>query len=201
MPAIPNVPGVPALTSYSLPATVLLVGDVLREILGPFASQWGIFRNGFPVIFGDNTVSFDFKQDFTIAEYPTERGGFQSYNKVQVPTEIRVRVSCGGSAARRQAFLASISAQMSTIDLYDVLTPEGVYIGYNFTHRDERRTAERGLGLITCDLWLKEVRLTATSTYTNTAQPGVAGGQGLGNVQPQSVDPKIAAAVTPETVQ
>ena len=94
-------------------------------------------------------------------------------------------VSAGGSIANRQAFLASIDAVMNTTDLYDVVTPETVYTGYNFTHRDLDRTSDKGNGLITVNLWLIEIRETSTATFSNTQQPAEAGQQNSGNVQPQ----------------
>lgn len=189
MPNVPRVPGVPMLRSYSAASIILIAGDLLRALTGLATTRWGIFRNGVPVLVADNVVSFEFKQEFSLSDYPVEQGGFQSYNKVQIPSEIRVRVSAGGSDANRQAFLASIADVINTTDLYDVVTPETVYIGYNFSHRDFRREAREGLGLITVDLWLTEIRQTATATFTSTQQPGVAGRQANGNVQ----------AVTPAT--
>jgi hypothetical protein len=55
-------------------------------------------------------VEFDFDQDWTIADYPQEQGAFQSYDKVQMPFECRVRLACSGPPAQRQAFLNSIFA-------------------------------------------------------------------------------------------
>lgn len=186
MPAVPNVLGVPRLSSYSIGDAVLLVADGILASLFSSSPSWGIFRNGLPVIDSDSTVSFELKQDFPISDYPVEKGGFQSYNKVQLPTDIRVSVAGGGSDASRQVFLASIDAVMNTTDVYDVVTPEKVYTGYNFSHRDFRRTAHNGVGLITVDLWLIEIRATATANFQSTQQPGVAGQQGLGNVQPET---------------
>ena len=51
--------------------------------------------------------------------------------------------------------LQSIDAVMSTTALYDVVTPETVYLGYNFMHRDYDREAER-VGLVVIDIWLQE---------------------------------------------
>lgn len=195
MAAVPNVPGVPSLRAYSISSTVLLVSDAVRALLGPFATRWGIFRNGIPVIISDNAISFELKQDFPISDYPVEAGGFQSYNKVQLPGDIRMRFSAGGSELNRQVFLASIDAVIRTTDLYDVVTPEKVFLDYCFSHRDWQRNAKNGVGLIVVDLWLTEIRETATSTYTNTQQPGVAGQQSGGLVQPQTPSDQTLAAV------
>ncbi len=185
MPNVPNAPGVPPLSSYGASNVALLIADVIASIGGQAGTQWGIFLNGAPIIDGDSVVSFDFKQDFPVSDYPVEKGGFQSYDKVQLPADIRVRYSAGGSIANRQVFLDSIEAVMNTVDLYDIVTPEITYLGYNFTHRDFRRTAANGVGLIVVDLWLTEIRVTSTATFINTQQPGEAGQQNGGNVQGQ----------------
>lgn len=195
MADIPNVPGVPPLASYGTNAIVLLTQDLAAVLIGNLEQQWGIFRDGIPVIIADSTISFEFRQDFPISDYPVEAGGFQNYDKVQLPAEIRVRLSAGESIANRQAFLSSIDTVINTTDLYDVLTPEATYLGYNFTHRDFRRRAENGVGLIVVDLWLTEIRETSTATFANTQQPSEAGKQSVGNVQPQTVSASAAAKV------
>lgn len=197
MPNIPNVPGVPALRSYAAASSIiLLTSDAIRSLLGPLATRWGIFFNGIPVLSADNTISFQYKQDFSLPDYQTERGGFQSYNKVTLPRDIRMRFSAGGFELNRQIFIDSIDAVMNTTDLYDVVTPEKVYLGYNFMHCDYSRSAQDGVGLIVADLWLREIRETATATYQNTQQPGIAGRQGAGNVQPTTPNDRVSAAFT-----
>lgn len=194
MPNIPNLPGVPNLSSYSASTIILMTADILRFFGVPSVPQWGIFRSGIPVLVADSVVSFEIKQDFSISDYPVEQGSFQSYNKVQLPTDIRVQLACGGDDAKRQAFLYAIDAVINTTDLYDVVTPERVYVGYNFSHRDFRRNAKNGVGLLLVDLWMTEIRQTGTATFTNTQQPGVAGAQATGNVQPQEPSPAFVQA-------
>lgn len=187
MPNVPKVPGVPALSSYSTNAITLLVADAIAFIASFGLPTWGVFRNGVPVIAADNTIEFDFRQDFPVSDYPVEQGAFQSYNKVQLPSDIRMQFSAGGDEANRQNFLRSIDRVMNTTDLYDVVTPEVVYLDYNFTHRDMRRSAKNGAGLIVVGLYLVEIRETASAALSNTQQPGEATAQGVGNIQPQAI--------------
>lgn len=197
MPFVPNVPGVPPLTSYSAQTAVLLFADALIFAFQSLFPRWGIFRNGIAVIDFDSMLTFELKQDFPISDYPVEGGGFQSYNKVQLPTDIRVSVAAGGSESRRQSFLDSIDAVMNTTDLYDIVTPEQVYLSYCFAHRDFRRSSKNGVGLITVDLWLTEIRVSAQASFQQTQQPAEAGQQGTGNVQPQAISPNISIRPTP----
>lgn len=187
MANVPNAPGVPALASFAASDIVLLAADLVSFLIGSSAPQWGIYLDGEPVVDADNYVSFDLKQDFPVSDYPVEDGGFQSYDKVQLPTDIRLRVSCGGSVSKRQAFLSSIKDIVNTTDLYDILTPEEIYVGYNVTHRDFKRGAGN-VGLIAVDIWFTEIRVTSTATFSNTQQPPNAGQQNVGNVQPQTPD-------------
>lgn len=188
MTGVPKVPGVPNLGSYAASAIVLLIEDVINLVIGEPQTLWGVYLDGELVIESDSMVSFDLRQDLPVSDYQVEEGAFQSYDKVQLPTEIRLRVSAGGDLVNRQRFLQSIDAVMNTTDLYDIVTPEMIYPSYNFSHRDFRRQSDQGNGLIVVDLWMTQIRETSQATFTNTAQPGAAGQQNSGNVQPQSND-------------
>ncbi len=197
MPDIPNVPGVPPLSSYAPPGGLgdigtLLVSDALSAalsfLLGPI---YGIFLDHLPipVIIADNYVRFEHKQHFEVATYPVESstfplgaGGFFSYDKVRLPAEIKVRVSAGGTIFTRQALLNTIDLAMTTTGLYDVVTPEQVYLNYNFVSRELIREADRGAGLIAVDITLMEILQTATSLFQTTQIPGVAGVVNSGQV-------------------
>lgn len=170
-----SIPGLPAL----LPDVEGLFSEVLSlaadAILGIGAtqSQWGIFLNGEPVVVSDNVVSFEFRQDFTISNYPIEGGAFASYNKVQHPFEVKFAFSTGGSDSDRQATLASIAAVIADTNLYDAVTPEGVYSNLNFTHQDYRIN-QGNVGLRVVDVWCEEVRpaqLASSSTPTTVTNP------------------------------
>lgn len=188
---VPNVPGVPPLPSYG-PNLVAVVAETAIALLigAAIGPQWGIFLGGAPVLAANSTVDFDFKQDFVVPTYQQEDGGFQSYDKVQLPIEIRVRVSSGADPASRAALLQSIDAVMNTLSLYDVVTPDEVYTSFNFTHRDYPRDAAKA-GYIVVDLWLTEIRVTSTSTYGNTQQPGNAGQTSTGAVQPTTPNQQV----------
>jgi|SRR5271156_6560860 len=180
MPDIPNVPGVPPLTSYAANTAVLLIADIASALLGFFGPEWGVFLNGFAVLSYDNQMSFSYGQDWKISTYPVEQGSYQSYDKVQLPSEIRCRFSAGGSVFNRQQMLASIDAVMSDINLYDIVTPENVYLSYNFMHRSYDRDAESA-GMIVIDLGFMEILETATAQFQNTASPVNAGQTSQGN--------------------
>ena len=91
-------------------AISLLVNQAIRFLVAPFSAQWGIYKDGLPVVVADSVVSFGFKKDWNIADYPVEEGSFESYDKVETPFGARVRFASGGSTANRQALLQSIEA-------------------------------------------------------------------------------------------
>ena len=148
--------------------------------------QWGIFLTGSRAIIPDNIISFEFKQDFRVAEYPMEEGGFQNYNKVNTPYDARVRMSKGGTESDRQQFLDDIEALADSLELCDVVTPEKIYLSANLNHFDYHRTATNGVGLITVDVWLIEIRETISAKFSNTKQPSGASPTTVGTVQPQT---------------
>jgi hypothetical protein len=185
MPAVFNLPGVPALSSYLPTPSIPFLADVAATLVGALIKPiWGIFLNGIPVLIPDSFVSFDFRQDYNLPTYPLEKGAFQTYNKVQLPAEIRVRMSAGGTIANRSIFEQEVDQVMRTTELYDVVTPEKVYLGYNFHHKDISRTNLNGVGLLVFDLWLQQIGDTVTTTFSSTMQPGDAGTQAAGNIQP-----------------
>src|SRR5262249_43508945 len=170
-----------------IPNSVVLIGaDIITSILQS-PPQWGIFLNGQPAIRPDSTIEFDFRQDFPVSDYRVEPNSFMNYNKVQLPADLRVKVTCGGNTAKRQAFLANVDAVMNTTSLYDVITPEQVFRSYNFTHRDLRRTSRAGLGLLTVELWLTQIIQGQSSTFSSTKSPVVTAPVGAGAVQPITV--------------
>jgi hypothetical protein len=131
--------------------------------------QWGIFESGQSVVEADNVVGFDYRKDWTISDYPVEEGAFQSYDKVELPFDARVKFSCGGSLDTRTAFLKSIEDIAGNLTLYDVVTPTKTYQSCNITHVDYRQTAQNGVGLMVVEVYLQEIRDTATATFSQTA--------------------------------
>lgn len=196
MPFVPNVPGVPALSSYIPNNLTLLLGDAAGLILGALGVQtWGIFLDGIPVLSYDNFVSFEYSQDWDISTYPVESGSFASYDKVQNPSEIRVRISAGADVLNRQAMLDTIDLQMSTTITYDIVTPETVYLNYNFRRREYDRAAEK-VGLIVVDLYFIEIIQTATALFQNVANAAFSGQVSVGNTIPGSTSPNTAGQVS-----
>jgi hypothetical protein len=166
------IPGLPALGADIVIAAVeLLTSDVI-SLFGPGnVPQWGLFLNGEPVIIADNVIAFEFKQDFRISNYPVEEGSFQTFNKVAVPFDVRLRFSTGGSLEDREALISSVDEAVKSLDLFDAVTPEKVYQSINPVHWDMRRTSRNGVGLVIVDLYCEQVIVTAAPQFANSQTP------------------------------
>ncbi len=181
-----NPLGVPTLLDPQIIFPVFSELVLIDTLIGYGAGQppqWGIFRGALPVVVADTVTSFGYKQDWAVADYPVERGGFESYDKVNTPFRIHIQFVSGGSLANREALLASIAAIGDTLTLYDVLTPEAVYVGVNVEHYDYRRAANNGLGLMIVDVGLLEIREEGVTDFKNTKSPSGYLASPTGNVQ------------------
>lgn len=165
-------PGLPSLPSDAdfpdAPDAMDSDDDSLPQ--GDTRPQWGLYQDGEPIIVSDSVVTFGFKAVSQISTYPVENGGFQSYDKVQLPNNGRLRYSTGGTLADRTAFLASVEAAKRTTDLYDCVTPEITLPNMNVTDYDYDRSNDSA-GLLVIDVMIEEVVPTATATFSTT--PGV----------------------------
>lgn len=202
MPFVPQVPGVPILSSYAPPiSTAILVADTLVAASGIFGPPWGIFLFGVPAVIADSVISLEFRKDWSVSDYPLEQGAFESYDRVEQPFETRIRFAAGGSSINKFALLESLQLLTSVNPplIFDVVTPEMVYQSVSISHYDYRRTARNGVGLLQVDVFVKQVRVTASTQFTSTQQPSGASPQGGGLVQPSaasSVDSASLGGIT-----
>lgn len=167
-PNVPDIAGVPAILRNALAvneAQSLISSDDDSDASSN--NDWGIFDSGgVRVLEPDSFVAFERGVEFRISDYPLERGGFQSYNKVSTPFEVRLTLTKGGSVSERQAFLNAIEDIQGSLNLYDVATPEKVYVGVNITRISQSRTAQTGANMATVEVMLQEVRQTVMVAYT-----------------------------------
>jgi hypothetical protein len=142
-----------------------------------------------------SVLEFEYRQDFPISTYPQEEGAFQAYNKVTLPWDVRLRLTAGGSATNRKAFIEACIAISQSFQLFDVLTPERPYVSVNCNHIDFRRSAKQGNTLIAIDLGFINIPVVSATTGINTAIAGDSAQQSSGNVTPQTPNSSQAAAL------
>jgi hypothetical protein len=182
-------PGVPPLLGdvaglFLDPSSVLAADDFVGYGAGA-PPLWGLFLGGVPVVVADTVTSFAYKQDWAIADYPVEQGGFESYDKVNTPFRAQIQFVAGGSEANREALLDSIAAAADTLTLYDAVTPEEIYPSVNIEGYDYRRTSRNGLGLMIVNVHILEIREDQSNNFQNTAEPSGASALPTGNIQAQ----------------
>ena len=194
-PNVPYLPGVPTVarsinTILSTPQ-ILLSADVIGNILSIFQPQWGIFDiNGNPLLLGDSVMSIGSGLEYKVSDYVVEGGGFESYNKVAIPYDAKITFGIGRSVANRATFLATVDSLVRSVALVNVATPEATYINANVIKRSyERVRSNGGRSLIYVDVLVREIRIAATSTFTNTVNPSAQDPTVNGTTQPTDQNP------------
>lgn len=163
--------------------------------LGLLPPEWGIFsRGGSSVIAFDTVVAFDYRRDWAIADYPLEKGAFESYDKVQTPFSARISMATGGSFSARKRFIRSLQSIENDLKKYDVITPEVTYTNVNIMHVDYRR-ADAKPGIIVINVYLQEIREIVTESVNVAKQPGGASPVNGGQVQPGEFDAASKAKI------
>ena len=197
--------GIPALLGKvaNVTNTISLVVADAQLILGLFAGpKWGIFNlDGSIALQPDSIISLDVKREWSIPNYQQEQGAFQSYNKVMFPLDTNIRMTKGGTDDERHQFLISLSTLAKSLKTFNVGMPEGRIISNVTINRfDLRRTSTNGVGLLTVDVALQEIRVAPSPAFTNTAAPGGADPQQGGAVQTQAPTGGMSTLFGPNTV-
>lgn len=186
---VPDVAGIPPVAfaspgGNSLPT--LLTGDLVSQFSAVFSPQWGIFQGGSLVITAESVVGFEFRNDWTVSDYPIEGGVFESYDKVLTPYLAKVRFASGSTSQARADLLSQVAAAAQVTGgqnpVYDVVTPEFTYLSASISHYDYRREAQKGVGLLVIDVWLSQViqqntgSLLASAVTSPSSADFVSGG-------------------------
>ena len=144
------------------------------------AILWGIFETVSGNLLGatssaSTSLSFygmDFIKEFRISDFPTEQGGFTSFNKVEMPATPKVTLVLSGSTDDRIAFLSAVDAASKSMTMYTVATPEAIYDNYSIERYNYSRTSEKGANLMIVDIHLKEIR-GVTASYAVAILGGI----------------------------
>jgi hypothetical protein len=196
VPQIPRIPSVPTVRKTSLG---LVQGNLWKATQSRV--QWGILdskgkfladpskMSGFLGAFVSSaasslgipglsatlsTKSVDYSKEFKISDFPVEKGGFASYNKVELPATPIVTLCFSGTERERATFLSAIDKAAKSLELYTIATPERNYPDHLIERYTYQRTSQNGATLLTVELTLREVReveLTFTQAETKTPAP------------------------------
>lgn len=189
-PVVPQAAGVPALLRNSasiidaLTFGYLGVRDALNTLIGAEPIRYAVFDSrGKRIADYDSVVAIGYQADSRVSDYPMEQGAFASYNKVQVPFDITVTLTCGGNDERRADFETAVTAARKSLELYTVLTPNATYKDVNFTSLSIRRTATEGANFIVADLVGREIRFNTVAAYSQPKVPAAFVTQAQGQIQ------------------
>ena len=196
LPATPTLPGgLPSIPGGipTPPSPVSLDTVTVKAARQPV--DWGIYLQNTKVITPDSIVSLDYRREWRLADYPQEQGAFQTYNKVLTPFDVRLRMTKGGNAFTRGDFLDKIEEIAASLDLYNVVTPDATYTSVNIVSIGYSRTANQGAGLISVDIGLRQVRVTAKQTFANVKAPAAQAPVSGGTVSTTAASTLQAAVV------
>ena len=194
-PTVPDASGVPPVnrSAATTPAAVSRsTSDGPTITVTAPTTKWGIHNTDgseyFPEGSGpDSYGEVEDSADWSIPTYPTEAGGFESYNKVTKPGEVHLVLVKGGTVAKRQSFRQRLDALAASTTLVNILTPGRTFKGYNLTHMEVQRSAEKGAALLQVRCTFTQVRTTVQTRFTNVQDPSAAANTNGGAVQPQSI--------------
>jgi hypothetical protein len=177
-PSIPKTSGAPNVNRpnayVQVVDAIITAKEAVSELFSIFGSgaKFGIFDSNLNLVFsGDSTVSFEFRQEWRISDYPIEQGSFTSYNKVLTPFEVRMTFTVGGNVTNRNAALAVLLSLCNSLALYTVVTPEQTYGPVSISHIDYRKQATRGATLLQIDVWLTNINVSTLAVLSVTQQP------------------------------
>jgi hypothetical protein len=171
--------------------------------------DWGIYKaSSYEVALPCSSItSFDVKREWAVADYPVEgdptvaisqgyASGFESYDKVATPYEVRLQMIQMGSVADRNTFLQKLDQMAGDLVLYHVITPDIIYLNANILRYDYRRTATNGLTMIIANVQLREIRVATPTNFSPTAMPSGAqlANGGITQLTPQGQVPITSQA-------
>lgn len=199
MYGIPNL-----LSGFSVKSVVTgILGAVeaaLWELLAG-DSGWAIYDAGttLPSVDVDSISELNLRSETQLADYKIENGGFVTYDKVQRPNEIPLRLIKGGSPDDRRDFLFWLNENRGAATLFDIVMPEATYTNMTLVGYSMSRTASSGASLIIADCMFQEVRLipqvyvnSATGKTTSTQSTASASAP---SAKPPSVLTRVAAQI------
>lgn len=128
-------------------------------------------------VFIDSVVSINSKKGSEISKYRIETGSFSSFNKVEKPRLIQIRLTKGGTEEERFMFIKWLDMVAkgfnSTItrgnpnNLFDIYVPEAHYTNMTMTDCSISRNSRDGVSLIIADCSFEEV-MQVTMQYTDS---------------------------------
>lgn len=115
----------------------------------------------------DSVLALNVRKGSDISNYKLETGSFASYNKIEKPRIIPIRLVKSGSESDRQQFLMWLEEVSKTTQLFDIAMPEVSYKNLSLIDYSITRESKSGVTLIVADCVFQEV-MEITFQYTNS---------------------------------
>ncbi len=156
MMGLPNVPGFVPMGAIGGAALSLGGAALINAIFG---KTWAIVNQfGIPLLLVDSVASMNYDAGSSISKYPTEKGKFASYNKVDSPSMATVQLLKGGdSVLERGLFLTQLELFKKSTLKFHIVTPEYVYMNYQIVGINHARSTQDGATMIAANVDLEEV--------------------------------------------
>lgn len=210
MMALPALP----LPSAQISAAIAEIGGALGiDILNPKSTDWMFYATGAvyadgsrssPLIVPDTVLSFEYRGESRVSDYPIEKGSFASYNKVTTPYDIQLVMVCAGGRIQskiqdgaqklglnlgpkymqKQDFIAVLDYMLKKTILVDIVTPDKTYESSSLVNYDYKRETKNGATLLIVAARFREIRVVKAESYTNSASPSAADPVSNGTVNP-----------------
>lgn len=145
-------------------------GAVVTAILGRAAGAawnylfpgpaWGVYTAGTttPAVDVSSVVALGLRKSSNVSDYKIETGSFVSYNKVETPRIVQIRITREGSELERAVLLNWLETQVKAPTLFDIVMPELRYANMTLIDFAVDRTATASLGMLVVDCGFQEIR-------------------------------------------
>jgi hypothetical protein len=156
---------IPFLNQWALPYQLPTSADYLNT--------WGVFHKGDafgePVFDIDTIASIPYEHAQKLSSFPVEGGSFASYNKVNEPRKIRVKMAVHGGR-RVGAFFDQLETELMSTNQYTIITPEQTYENMTLVKVPYKRD-NKSVDMIQVECSFEEVVEVVTQTVAATIIP------------------------------
>lgn len=129
--------------------------------------QWDITDDSGGTLLTFNTfLGCEYASEAKSPDQPVEEGGFFSYNKLNTPFNVNVALAISGDSQKLQTFIDALEKLHNSTDLVSVVTPEKTFSSASIVGLNYSRKREDGMGMLTVELKIKEVRQVSTAYTT-----------------------------------
>lgn len=145
----------------------------------------------------DSVLALNVRKGSDVSNYRLETGSFATYNKIEKPRIIPIRLTKMGTESDRQQFLLWLEKSSKSTELFDIAVPEVTYRNLTLVDYSITRESKSGVTLIVADCVFQEV-MQITFQYTNSKtnnakRPADKVPNPLVNIMPNKPSPGVFA--------